>query len=165
MLLEKTGYGLSIWVTYSKLSLKYFYWLGVNPVRALLVVYSKLFVSASIKRLDCRNKLVSPCKRLSDCHSFRFVTSKSQREKSPTSGAWTGTWKEGWTKWRALQKEVSRMGQHSSKISFISIMHHFLKQNGVNVSRDQLNGCYHILREQFMVPRRGDTQSRRIEKG
>ena len=36
-----------------------------------------------------------------------------------------------------LQKEVSRMGQHSSKIPFISIMHHFLKQNGVNVSRDQ----------------------------
>ena len=64
-----------------------------------------------------------------------------------------------------LQKEVSRMGQHSSKIPFISIMHHFLKQNGVNVSRDQLNDCYHILLEQFMVPRRGDTQSRHIEKG
>ena len=30
---------------------------------------------------------------------------------------------------------------------FISIMHHFLKQNGVNVSRDQLNDCYHILVE------------------
>ena len=57
------------------------------------------------------------------------------------------------------------MGQHSSKIPFISIMHHFLKQNGVNVSRDQLNDCYHILLEQFMVPRRGDTQSRHIEKG
>ena len=57
------------------------------------------------------------------------------------------------------------MGQHNSKIPFISIMHHFLKQNGVNVSRDQLNGCYHILLEQFMVPRRGDTQSRLIEKG
>ena len=26
-------------------------------------------------------------------------------------------------------------------------MHHFLKQNGVNVSRDQLNDCYHILLE------------------
>ena len=46
-----------------------------------------------------------------------------------------------------LQKEVSRMGQHSSKIPFISIMHHFLKQNGVNVSRDQLNDSYHILLE------------------
>ena len=46
-----------------------------------------------------------------------------------------------------LQKEVSRMGQHSSKIPFISIMHDFLKQNGVNVSRDQLNDCYHILLE------------------
>ena len=65
-----------------------------------------------------------------------------------------------------LQKEVSRMGQHSSKIPFISIMHHFFfKQNGVNVSRDELNDCYHILLEQFMVPRRGDTQSRHIEKG
>ena len=64
-----------------------------------------------------------------------------------------------------LQKEVSRMGQHSSKIPFISIMHDFLKQNGVNVSRDQLNDCYHILLEEFMVPRRGDTQSRHIEKG
>lgn len=64
-----------------------------------------------------------------------------------------------------LQKEVSRMGQHSSKIPFISIMHHFLKQNSVNVSRDQLNDCYHILLEQFMVPRRGDTQYRHIEKG
>ena len=63
-----------------------------------------------------------------------------------------------------LQKEVSRMGEHSSKIPFISIMHHFLKQNSVNVSRDQLNDCY-ILLEQFMVPRRGDTQSRHIEKG
>ena len=40
------------------------------------------------------------------------------------------------------------MGQHSSKIPFISIMQHFLKQNGVNVSRDQLNDCYHILLEQ-----------------
>ena len=39
------------------------------------------------------------------------------------------------------------MGQHSSKIPFISIIHHFLKQNGVNVSRDQLNDCYHILLE------------------
>ena len=39
------------------------------------------------------------------------------------------------------------MGQHSSQIPFISIMHHFLKQNGVNVSRDQLNDCYHILLE------------------
>ncbi|XP_059738104.1 endogenous retrovirus group K member 9 Gag polyprotein [Bos taurus] len=39
------------------------------------------------------------------------------------------------------------MGQHNSKIPFISIMHHFLKQNGVNVSRDQLNDCYHILLE------------------
>ena len=27
------------------------------------------------------------------------------------------------------------------------MMHHFLKQNGVNVSRDQLNDCYHILLE------------------
>ena len=26
-------------------------------------------------------------------------------------------------------------------------MHHFLRQNGVNVSRDQLNDCYHILLE------------------
>ena len=64
-----------------------------------------------------------------------------------------------------LQKEVSRMGQHSSKIPVISIMHHFLKQNSVNVSRDQLNDCYYILLEQFMVPKRGDTQSRQIEKG
>ena len=48
---------------------------------------------------------------------------------------------------KPLQKEVSRMGQHSSKIPFSSIMHHFLKQNGVNVSRDQLNDCYHILVE------------------
>jgi len=27
-----------------------------------------------------------------------------------------------------LQKEVSRIGQHSSKIPFISIMHHFLNK-------------------------------------
>ena len=40
-----------------------------------------------------------------------------------------------------------KMGQRSSKIPFISIMHHFLKQNGVNVSGDQLNDCYHILLE------------------
>ena len=46
-----------------------------------------------------------------------------------------------------LHKAVSRMGQHSSKFPFISIMRHFLKQNGVNVSRDQLNDCYHILVE------------------
>ena len=66
---------------------------------------------------------------------------------------------------QALERKAEQMGQHSSKIPFISIMHHFLKQNGVNVSRDQLNNCYHILLEQFMVPRRGDTQSRHIEKG
>ena len=46
-----------------------------------------------------------------------------------------------------LQKEVNKMRQHNSKILFISIIHHFLKQNGVNVSRDQLNDCYHILLE------------------
>ena len=57
-----------------------FYWLCVNPVRALLAIYFKLFVPASIKKLDCRTKLVSPCKRLSECHSFRFVVSKSQAE-------------------------------------------------------------------------------------
>ena len=79
MLLEKMGYGIRTWVTYSVLSLKYFYWLGVNPVHALLAVYSKLFVPASIKRLDCRNKLVSPCKRLSEC-PFRFIASKSRGE-------------------------------------------------------------------------------------
>ena len=61
--------------------MKYFYWLGVNPVCTLLAVYSKLFVPSSIKKLDCRNKLVSPCKRLSKCPSFRFVASKSRGEK------------------------------------------------------------------------------------
>ena len=54
---------------------------------ALLAVYSKLFVPASMKRLDRRNKLVSPCKRLSECCSFRFVISKSRGEKSLTGGA------------------------------------------------------------------------------
>ena len=39
------------------------------------------------------------------------------------------------------------MAQHSSKIPLISIMHHFLKQNDINVSRDQLNDCYYILLE------------------
>ena len=65
---------------------------------------------------------------------------------------------------QGLERKAEQMGQHSSKSPFISIMHHFLKQNSVNVSRDQLNDCY-ILLEQFMVPRRGDTQSRYIEKG
>ena len=88
MLLEKTGYWIRTWVTYSALSLKYFYWLGVNPVWALLAVYSKLFVPASIKRLDCRNKLVSPCKRLSECHSFRFVASKSRGENPQQWPRW-----------------------------------------------------------------------------
>ena len=60
--------------------MKCFYWLCVNPVCALLAIYFKLFVPASIKRLDCRNKLVSPCKRLSECPSFRFVASKSRGE-------------------------------------------------------------------------------------
>ena len=141
-----------------------FYWLCLKLIHALLAIYSKLFVPASIKRLDCRNKFVSPCKRVSECCSFRSVISKSGR-KSPQVTPRTGTWKEAWTKRRALQKEVSRMGQHSNKIPFISIMHHFLKQNSINISRDQFNDCYHILLEQFMVPRRGDTQSRQIEKG
>ena len=39
------------------------------------------------------------------------------------------------------------MGQQISKIPFICIMHHFLKQNSVNVSREQLNDCCHILLE------------------
>ena len=87
MLLEKTGYWIRTWFTYSTLSLKYFYWLCLNPVRALLAIYSKLFVPASTKRLDCRNKLVSPCTRLSECHSFRFVASKSWR-KNPQQLHW-----------------------------------------------------------------------------
>ena len=62
------------------LSLKCFYWLGVNSVCTLLAAYFKLFFPASIKKLDCRNKLVSPCKRLSKCPSFRFVASKSRGE-------------------------------------------------------------------------------------
>ena len=86
MLLEKTGCGISTWVTYSALSLKYFYSLCVNPISALLAVYFKLFILASIKRLDCRNKLVSPCQRLSECHSFRFVASKSGGENPQQSG-------------------------------------------------------------------------------
>jgi len=52
----------------------------IRVYSALLAVYSKLFVPTSIKRLDCRNKLVSPCKRLSECPSFRFVASKSRGE-------------------------------------------------------------------------------------
>ena len=128
-------------------------------------VYFKLFVPASIKRLDCRNKFVSPCKRLSECPSFRFVASRSWGENPQQVHHEQGLEKKAEQSDEPLQKEVSRMGQHSSKIPVISIMHHFLKQNSVNVSRDQLNGCYHIFREQFMVPRRGDTQSRRIEKG
>ena len=60
--------------------LEMFYWLCVNSVCALLAIYFKLFVPASIKKLDCRNKLVSPCKRLSECHSFRFIASKSRGE-------------------------------------------------------------------------------------
>ena len=106
---------------------------------------SSLFL-APIKRLDCRNKLVSPCR---DYPSVVLSGSPfpSPRDISPTSGTTNKDLKEDWTKRRALQKEVSRMGQHSSKIPFISIMHHFLKQTGVNVSRDQLNDCYHILLE------------------
>ena len=70
----------------------------VNPLCALLAVYFKLFAPASIKRLDCRNKLVSPCKRLSKCHSFRFIASKSRGEipqhtgRSTPSRSWFGYW-------------------------------------------------------------------------
>ena len=115
-----------------------------------------------MKKLDCRNKLVSPCKRLSECHS---VASKSRGKNPQQVEPEQGLERKAEQSDEPLQKEVSRMGQHSSKIPFISIMHHFLKQNSINVSRDQLNDCYHILLEQFMVPRRGDTQSRHIEKG
>ena len=104
-------------------------------------------VPASIKKLDCGNKLVSPCKRLSECHSFRFVVSKSRGENPQQVAPKQGLERKAEQSDEPLQKEVSRMGQHSSKIPFISIMHHFLKQNGVNVSRDQLNDCYHILLE------------------
>ena len=87
MLLVKAGCGISPWVIYSALSLKCFYWLCVNSVCALLAVYFKLFVPASIKKLDCRNKLVSPCKRLSECHSFRFVACKSRGENPQHIGS------------------------------------------------------------------------------
>ena len=104
-------------------------------------------VPASIKKLDCGNKLVSPCKRLSKCPSFRFDASKSQGEKPQQVAPKQGLERKAEQSDEPLQKEVSRMGQHSSKIPFISIMHHFLKQNGINVSRDQLYDCYHILVE------------------
>jgi len=105
--------------------------------------------------------------RARDCPSVLSGSSlPSPREKIPNKWCHEqGLERKAEQSDEPLQKEASRMGQHSSEIPFISIMHHFLKQNGVNVSRDQLNGCCHILLGQFMVPRRGDTQSRHIEKG
>ena len=70
----------------------------MNSVCALLATYFKLFVPASIKKLDCRNKLVSPCKRLSKCPSFRFVASKSRGEKpqqSTNNKCWRGCREKG----------------------------------------------------------------------
>ena len=64
-----------------------FYWLCLNPVRALLAIYSKLFVPASIKMLNSRYKFVSPCKRLSECCSFSFIISKSWGE-NPHKCCW-----------------------------------------------------------------------------
>ena len=37
------------------------------------------------------------------------------------------------------------MGPQASKISFVSLMHHFLKQFGTNVSVDQLTECYQLV--------------------
>ena len=72
----------------------------------------------------------------------------SPREKSPQQVApEQGLERKAEQSDEPLQKEVNKMRQHNSKILFISIIHHFLKQNGVNVSRDQLNDCYHILLE------------------
>ena len=57
-----------------------------------LYALSSLFL-APIKRLDCRNKLVSPCR---DCPSVVLSGSPfpSPGDISPTSGARTGTWRK-----------------------------------------------------------------------
>ena len=39
------------------------------------------------------------------------------------------------------------MGHQASKIPFVSLMHHFLKQFGTNISVDQLTECYQLVLE------------------
>ena len=39
------------------------------------------------------------------------------------------------------------MGHQASKIPFVSLMHHFLKQVGTNFSVDQLTECYQLVLE------------------
>ena len=45
------------------------------------------------------------------------------------------------------RSEVSRMGHQSSKIPFVHLMHHFLKQYGVNLPEEQLTSCYQTVVE------------------
>ena len=127
-------------------SLKYLLLIMSQPCTCSACRFSKLFVPCSYKKARLQKQTYQSLQRLSKCCSFRLTVSKS--------------WEENSHKWRPnrdlierLNKAVSsaergkQMRQHSSKIPFISVIHHFLKQNGVNVSRDKLNDCYHILLE------------------
>ena len=39
------------------------------------------------------------------------------------------------------------MGHQTSKIPFVHLMHHFLKQYGVNLPEEQLTSCYQTVVE------------------
>ena len=47
----------------------------------------------------------------------------------------------------SCRNEVSRMGHQTSKIPFVHLMHHFLKQYGVNLPEEQLTTWYQTVVE------------------
>ena len=91
MLLEKMGHGINTWVVKNTLVLEVSFTDYILGLYVLCWPYalSSLFL-ALIKRLDCRNKVVSPCR---DCPSVVLSGSPfpSPGEKIPTGGARTGT--------------------------------------------------------------------------
>ena len=88
-------------------------------------------------------KFVSPLEAVPEC-SFQSVVLRTL-QLVPSVGLKQQTdFKQGL---HSCRSEVSRMGHQTSKIPFVHLMHHFLKQYGVNLPEEQLTSCYQTVFE------------------
>ena len=88
-------------------------------------------------------KFVSPLEAVPEC-SFQSVVLRTL-QLVPSVGLKQQTdFKQGL---HSCRSKVSRMGHQTSKIPFVHLMHHFLKQYGVNLPEEQLTSCYQTVVE------------------
>ena len=99
------------------------------------------FMLCSLRPYICESwiiKFVSPLEAVPEC-SFQSVVLRTL-QLVPSVGLKQQTdFKQGL---HSCRSKVSRMGHQTSKIPFVLLMHHFLKQYGVNLPEEQLTNCY-----------------------